>query len=246
MADCIVLEGISKSFGEQRILKGISFSIPAGIIYGILGPSGCGKTTTVKIMTGILKPSSGTATVLERRMPDIELFREIGYMAQADAVYNNLTGRENLEFFGMLYGMKGPSLRDRIHEVLNLMGLTADRDKLVQAYSGGMKRRLALAAAILHKPSVLVLDEPTVGLDPVLRKEIWEAFYRMTTEGVTIVVTTHVMDEAMKCDRLALMRNGRLICSGTPLAIVEKSGGSTLEQAFIYFSHEKEEGLHEN
>ena len=240
MPDCIILENINHRFGDRQVLAGINLAIPPGLIYGLLGPSGCGKTTTVKIMAGILEAFSGSVHVLGEAMPRLSLMNRLGYMAQSDALYTSLTAEENLAFFCALYGMKRK--KERILEVMALVNLTGDLSKTVAAYSGGMKRRLSLAIALLHEPELLILDEPTVGIDPVLRKNIWDALYGMARKGMAIVVTTHVMDEAEKCHRLAMMREGRLIAEGTPEEIRKSIGASTLEEAFIrYGTGEKHE-----
>ena len=232
---CIVLEKINHRFGDKQVLHDINLSVPHGIIYGLLGPSGCGKTTTVKIMAGILEASSGSVHVLGEAMPKLSLMNRIGYMAQSDALYALLTAEENLEFFGGLYGMNRKKIAERIREVMAMVNLGDDRGKVVEAYSGGMKRRLSLAMAVLHEPEVLILDEPTVGIDPLLRKSIWDTLYKMTEKGMTIIVTTHVMDEAEKCHELAMIRDGRLIAGGTPLQLRQNTGAATLEDAFIVY-----------
>lgn len=237
---CITLDNICKSFGNKAILKNVSFSVPYGAVYGLLGPSGCGKTTTVKIVAGISEATLGKAYVLNDVMPSLPLMNKVGYMAQSDALYTDLTAKENMEFFGALYGLTGASFLHRLEEVLALVNLSDDIDKPVGAFSGGMKRRLSLAMAILHNPPVLILDEPTVGIDPLLRKTIWEELYRMTERGVTILVTTHVMDEAEKCTHLSMMRAGRIIASGSPSEIQGGINASSLEEAFLYYG--KEEG----
>ena len=234
-SDCIVLENINHFFGEKQVLTDINLMVPYGGIYGMLGPSGCGKTTTVKIMAGILEATSGSVFVLGEPMPKLSLMNRIGYMAQSDALYTLLTAEENLSFFSALYGMKKKKAQERIMEVMALVNLLDHRTKAVAAYSGGMKRRLSLAMALLHEPEVLILDEPTVGIDPVLRKSIWDALYNLTKKGITIIVTTHVMDEAEKCHHLAMMRDGRLIAQGTPLQLQQKIGVSNIEKAFIYY-----------
>ncbi|NLG02580.1 MAG: ABC transporter ATP-binding protein [Clostridia bacterium] len=228
--DCIILNKVSKFFDEKQVLKDVSISIPYGCIYGMLGPSGCGKTTTVKIMAGILESSSGETYVLEKKMPQLSLMKEIGYMAQSDALYLSLSAVDNLEFFASIYGMKKGDYKKRILEVMELVNLADDLYKPVGAYSGGMKRRLSLAMAILHNPRVLILDEPTVGIDPLLRQEIWNTFYKMSEEGVTILVTTHVMDEALKCQRLAMMRQGMIIAEGTPEELQSNIGATSRPQ----------------
>jgi len=233
--DCIVLEKINHSFGDKQVLYDINLAVPHGLIYGFLGPSGCGKTTTVKIMAGILEASSGSVTVLGETMPKLSLMNRLGYMAQSDALYNLLTAEENLAFFSGLYGMEKKKARERIMEVMALVNLGDDRTKVVAAYSGGMKRRLSLAMALLHDPEVLILDEPTVGIDPLLRKSIWDTLRAIAGRGITIIVTTHVMDEAEKCNELAMLRDGRLIAQGTPLQLRENAGASSLEEAFIVY-----------
>ncbi len=232
---CIELNKINKFFGDKQVLKDVSFGIPYGCIYGLLGPSGCGKTTTVKIIAGISESTSGETFVLKEKMPRLSLMNEIGYMAQSDALYLMLSAADNLEFFAAIYGMKKSQYKKRIIEVMELVNLADDLNKPVYAYSGGMKRRLSLAMAILHNPKVLILDEPTVGIDPLLRQDIWKELYAMSENGVTILVTTHIMDEALKCHRLAMMRKGVLIAQGTPDELQGNIGAVSLEEAFIYY-----------
>ena len=234
-ADCIVLEKINHRFGDKQVLYDINLSVPHGLIYGLLGPSGCGKTTTVKIIAGILEASSGSVNVLGDTMPKLSLMNRLGYMAQSDALYPLLTAEENLAFFSGLYGMNKKKTKERIQDVMALVNLIADRAKAVAAYSGGMKRRLSLAMALLHEPEVLILDEPTVGIDPLLRKNIWDALNTMTKQGMTIIVTTHVMDEAEKCHQLAMMRDGKLIAVGSPLELQQRIGVKSIEEAFIFY-----------
>ena len=240
----IVIDHISKSFGTKKVLDDVDISIEEGGIFGLLGPSGCGKTTTVKIITGILSADTGSVSIDGIKMPDLDIMAAIGYMAQSDALYATLSAYENLEFFGKIYSLKGDILKERIDYVLQLMNLEKDAKTPVGDFSGGMKRRLSLAIALLADPKVLILDEPTVGIDPVLRDSIWHELRRLTDGGVTILITTHVMDEARKCDRLAMMRGGHIIAEGTPDEIVSASGTSELEQAFIYYGRER--GIDEN
>ncbi len=238
---CIMMNQVNKYFGEKQVLRDVSLQVPYGCIYGLLGPSGCGKTTTVKIMAGISESSSGETYVLGKKMPQLALMNEIGYMAQSDALYMMLSAADNLEFFASIYGMKKEQYKKRIPEVMELVNLADDLNKPVGAYSGGMKRRLSLAMAILHNPKVLILDEPTVGIDPLLRQDIWGELYKMSSRGVTILVTTHVMDEALKCHQLAMMRKGILIAQGTPEDLQKNIGAATIEEAFIKYgggSHE--------
>lgn len=240
----LVLKNVYKDFGEYHILKGISFSVRAGEIYGLLGPSGCGKTTSVKVAAGILEATSGEAAAAGERIPNLEVLNKIGYMAQSDALYENLSGRENLAFLGELYGLKGAYLEERIAYAADIVAFGKDLDKRVGSYSGGMKRRLSLAAALLHNPDILILDEPTVGIDPLLRKSIWDELYRLAAAGKAILVTTHVMDEAEKCTRLSMMRDGALIAEGTPAEIKAGVGATTMDEAFILHSKEDSEDAH--
>lgn len=229
----VELQGITRSFGGRTVLEGITLSIPQGELFGLLGPSGSGKTTLIKLMTGIDRADDGSVRMLGEPMPQLKMLQAFGYMAQSDALYGELTGKQNLAFFGAMFGLKGEALQERIQAVSELVALTSHLNKQTSSYSGGMKRRLSLAIALLHEPKLLVLDEPTVGIDPVLRKSIWKELTELTKQGVTIILTTHVMDEAEKCDRLGLIREGRLIAVDTPQAIMEQAGSSTLEEAFI-------------
>ncbi|MBE6034858.1 MAG: ABC transporter ATP-binding protein [Clostridiales bacterium] len=241
--NCILLKHMNKSFGRHQVLKDINMEVPSGAIYGMLGPSGCGKTTAVKIIAGISEATSGEVMVLNEKMPKLNLMEQIGYMAQSDALYGDLTARENLDFFGQLYGIQKSTLAVRIEEAAKVVNLHKELNKPVSTFSGGMKRRLSLAMTILHEPKVLILDEPTVGIDPLLRRSIWEELYKMTERGVTILVTTHVMDEAEKCTHLSMMRDGKMIAAGTPNEIQKQAGVQTIEEAFLYFSSIEEEGV---
>jgi ABC-2 type transport system ATP-binding protein len=232
---CIQIDHVGKSFSGKTVLKDITLEVRQAEIFGLLGPSGAGKTTLVKLIAGIDEASTGTVDVLGQRMPQLELLNRIGYMAQADALYLELSAQENLEFFGSLYGLRGARLKQRIREVMELVNLAGDLKKLVHNYSGGMKRRLSLAAALLHSPDILILDEPTVGIDPVLRQSIWLELHRLCSKGTTILVTTHVMDEADKCHRLGMIRDGQLIAVGTPQELRERTGSATIEEAFLIY-----------
>ncbi|TLS36113.1 ABC transporter ATP-binding protein [Pseudalkalibacillus caeni] len=234
-SSCITVNNVTKNFGKHNVLNDISLGIQNAEIFGLLGPSGAGKTTLVKIIAGIDTATTGNVSVLGTEMPNLEIMKRIGYMAQSDALYEELTAKENLEFFGRIYGLKRTQRRQRIAEVMDIVGLTEDLNKKVNKYSGGMKRRLSLAAALLHRPELLILDEPTVGIDPVLRKSIWQELETLREQGTTILVTTHVMDEADKCQRLAMLRDGKLIAVGTPSELKESSSSTTLEEAFLTY-----------
>jgi ABC-2 type transport system ATP-binding protein len=229
----IQLNGLSKSFGSQEVLKSVSLNIQKGDIYGLLGPSGSGKTTLIKLMIGLETPSTGSVTFKGNKLKANELYPSIGYMAQSDALYDELTAKENLSFMASLYGLKKAERKEQIEKVMTTVDLLDHLYKPVHQYSGGMKRRLSLAIALLHDPEVLFLDEPTVGIDPVLRKEIWDSFHRLKEEGRTLVITTHVMDEAERCDRLGLLSHGEIISSDTPDAIKETYGVTSIEEVFL-------------
>jgi ABC-2 type transport system ATP-binding protein len=233
MTPSIVVNHVSKSFGKKEVLQNIDLTVVPGQIYGLIGPSGSGKTTLVKLIVGMDRPTKGDIQVLDTAVPNLKLLQKIGYMAQSDALYNDLTARENLAFFASLFKLKKQEQSKRIAYAADLVNLTSELSKKVQAFSGGMKRRLSLAIALIQDPQVLVLDEPTVGIDPELRLSIWQELYRLKDEGKTILVTTHVMDEAEKCDQLAMIRDGRLITSGSPAELKEQYGIQSLEEVFL-------------
>ncbi len=235
MNPIVQIEQVTKHFGKQEVLKGIDLDINEGEIFGLLGPSGAGKTTLVKQLVGLELPSTGKNKVFNILMPSLEVISKIGYMAQSDALYGELTARENLQFFASLYGINRARQKERIQACMEIVQLSDHIDKQVSNYSGGMKRRLSLAIALIHEPKLLILDEPTVGIDPVLRKSIWDSFYVLKKQGVTIIVTTHVMDEADKCDRLGMIRDGHLIAVGTPQALKESMNSTSLEDAFLSY-----------
>jgi ABC-2 type transport system ATP-binding protein len=234
----VKVSGLKQQFGKLLVLDDINMDVKRGEILGLLGPSGSGKTTMVKAIIGMLNPSSGKILVLGKEMPMLSIVKHIGYMAQSDALYEDLNAYDNLYFFSELYGVKGSEAKKRAQEVLSLVMLTQHAKRPVRTFSGGMKRRLSLAIALFHSPEILILDEPTVGIDPVLRKQFWDEFQRLKAKGVTIIVTTHVMDEAEHCDRLALMREGKIIAFDTPEKLKAASGKDTLEGAFLHFGVE--------
>lgn len=233
MMTAVTISNLSKSYQSRSVLADINFSIKKGEIFGLLGPSGSGKTTLIKMIIGMEKPNEGEVHVLDTVMPNLPVLNQIGYMGQADALYEDLTAKENLSFFATLYGLKKHERKFKIDQVLNLVDLQDHKDKKTGQFSGGMKRRLSLAIALLHNPVLLALDEPTVGIDPLLRKSIWNELEQLKNNGVSILVTTHVMDEAEKCDRLALIRDGRLIGVNTPKGFKEQYGTSSIEEIFL-------------
>ena len=231
----IQVKEVTRSFGKKVVLKDINFDIKQGRIYGFIGPSGSGKTTLVKMMVGMDIPDKGSIYLLGEKMPNLEILQQIGYMAQSDALYTALTGKENLMFFASLFKLDNAEKQKRIAYAAELVGLTDDLDKKVSAYSGGMKRRLSLALAIIQNPQVLILDEPTVGIDPELRLSIWNELLRLKNEeGKTIIVTTHVMDEAEKCDYISMVRDGSIIATGTPFQLKEQYGVHSLDAVFLH------------
>lgn len=231
----IEVKNVSHSFGKETVLKEINLIINKGEIFGILGPSGAGKTTLVKFIAGILESDKGEVRINDENMPSLELMEKIGYMAQSDALYEELSANENLHFFASLYGLKKQQRIAAMNRVLSIVDLSDHVNKTTQEYSGGMKRRLSLAIALLHHPTLIILDEPTVGIDPVLRGSIWDELKKLAEEGMTIIVTTHVMDEAEKCHRIAMLRDGRIIACDTPENLKASKGAATMEEAFLAF-----------
>ena len=233
MGRLIEIEKLSKSFGEQKVLDKIDFKLESGEIVGLIGPSGSGKSTLIKTMLGMEKADEGEALVLDYKMPKREILSNIGYMAQSDALYEMLTGYENLEFFGKMKGVPSDKLKKEIEYIAEIVDLTVDLKKLVSKYSGGMKRRLSLAIALIGSPELLILDEPTVGIDPSLRKNIWKELFKQRDNGVGILVTTHVMDEAELTDKVGLLLNGNIIDFDTPQQLIEKNNVKTIEEVFL-------------
>ncbi len=233
MGRLIEIEKLSKSFGEQKVLDKIDFKLESGEIVGLIGPSGSGKSTLIKTMLGMEKADEGEALVLDYKMPKREILSNIGYMAQSDALYEMLTGYENLEFFGKMKGVPSDKLKKEIEYIAEIVDLTQHLKKLVSNYSGGMKRRLSLAIALIGSPELLVLDEPTVGIDPSLRKNIWKELFKQRDSGVGILVTTHVMDEAELTDKVGLLLNGDIIDFDTPQQLKVKNNVKTIEEVFL-------------
>jgi ABC-2 type transport system ATP-binding protein len=237
----IKVSELEVKYDKATILKNVNLNIKKGEIVGFLGPSGSGKTTLVKALIGMKAPTKGEIEVLGEKMPSLEVIAQVGYMAQSDALYDDLSAIDNLLFFGELYNLKGKAAKTRAMELLTLVSLEKDATKAVRNYSGGMKRRLSLAISLIHSPELLILDEPTVGIDPVLRRSFWNEFKRIKNNGGTIIITTHVMDEAYNCDRLSLIRDGEIIADGSPDEIISSSGTANIEEAFLYYSDGKRE-----
>jgi ABC-2 type transport system ATP-binding protein len=237
--DVIVANNLVKQFGDVRALDGLTLSIRKGESFGLLGPNGSGKTTFIRMVAGLVIPTSGELTVLGQPVPARadRVRPRIGYMTQLQALYIDLSVWENVQFFARVFGMNDKAARSkRIEEVLDLVELLPRKDSLTANLSGGMKQRLSLACALVHDPELLLLDEPTVGVDPQLRQSFWGYFRSLNERGVTIVVSSHVMDEADRCDRLGLILYGQLLASGTPADIRSLGRSDNLEQAFLTLS----------
>ena len=214
----ISVHDLTKKFGDFTAVDHINFSVPAGEIFGFLGPNGSGKTTTIRMMLGLMTPTEGWAEVLGMKVDgDTQAIRpRVGYMSQRFSLYNDLTVRQNLNFYAAAYGLSNSEKEERIQEALSLSGLEKHEHTKTKELSGGWRQRLALNAAILHRPQVLFLDEPTAGVSPLSRRDFWDLLYQLTTRGITVFITTHYMDEAEHCHQLAFIQHGRIIASGTP------------------------------
>jgi len=223
----IDVQGLTKSFSGRRVVDGIDLSVRTGEIFGFLGPNGSGKTTTIRMLCGLLTPDAGQGTCLGLdviRQTDA-IKRQVGYMTQRFSLYEDLTIRENLDFIARMYAM--PNRREAVAHALERLGLMDRRDQLAGALSGGWKQRLALAACMLHHPKLLLLDEPTAGVDPKARRDFWEEIHKLAGEGITVLVSTHYMDEAERCHQLAYIAYGKLLTTGTPAEILARSGLAT-------------------
>ena len=239
-SDPIVVSDVVKRFGDLTALDHVTLSVMRGETFGLIGPNGSGKTTLIRLMLGLGHPTAGSVAVLGHAMPNRRVAPRIGYMTQSSALYNELSDRENLAFFGTLYGLRGKRLKERLAATLELVDLTARAASPVQTLSGGMRQRVSLGCALIHEPELIVLDEPTVGIDPELRIAFWEYFAQLNRRGVTLIVSTHNLDEAVRCHRLGLLRFGRLLAADTPAAIRQQSGQDDFEQAFLYFAQRAE------
>ncbi len=222
--------GLVKTFGPIRAVDDVSFELTSGRIYGVLGPNGSGKTTLIRLLTGLARATKGRAEVLGVPMPSRTVLARVGYMTQSDGIYPALTVGENASFFAAAYGVREGAA---VEEALRRVDLADRRRSIAGTLSGGQRRRLSLACALVHQPPVLFLDEPTVGIDPVLRVEFWSHFRKLADGGATIIVSSHVMDEADRCDVLLFIRSGKIIATGTPQEIRAKAGTDDLEQAFL-------------
>ena len=238
----VEINKVSFNYNNIKALDELSLQVPTGISFGLLGPNGAGKTTLIRLLVGLLRPKSGSVQIVGQR-PSRKMGHLIGYMPQLHSLYSELSIIQNVDFFAKIYGLTNKHERaHRIEEAIRLVDLWQRRNDSVLKLSGGMKQRVSLACSIVHNPPLLFLDEPTVGLDPELRVTFWEHFTALTGQGVTIIISSHTMDDAAHCDRLAFMRDGKVITQGTPSELQQATGkpGATLEDAFLYFIHRED------
>jgi ABC-2 type transport system ATP-binding protein len=237
----VQVEGLTRKFGDFTAVDAIDLEVKRGEIFGFLGANGAGKTTAIRMLCGLLVPTSGRGTVnsLDVVKENEKIKTTIGYMSQKFSLYGDLTGKENLFFYGSVYGLPHHDLNQRIREVTEYLDLQEFINRLAGPLPVGWRQRLALAAAILHRPKILFLDEPTGGVDPVFRRRFWELLYQLADEGVTLFVTTHYMDEAEFCRRISIMHQGKIVEVGSPQELIEKHGQADLQETFISLISEK-------
>ena len=235
----VEIDKVSFSYNNLKVIDELSLRVPRGISFGLLGPNGAGKTTLIRLLVGLLRPRFGSIRILGQK-PSRKMAHLIGYMPQLHSLYSELAVIQNVDFFAHIYRLADKTERRRqVEEVIRLVDMWAQRHNSVVKLSGGMKQRVSLACAIVHNPPLLFLDEPTVGLDPELRVTFWEYFTALTKQGATLIISSHTMDDAAHCDRLAFMRDGKVIAQGTPNELRQATGHpeATLEDAFLYFVH---------
>ncbi len=246
MNDAVAIHttGLRKVFGQLAAVEGLDLTVSRGEVFGLLGPNGSGKTTTIRMLTGLVAPTSGRATVDGvdvTEAPEL-VRRRIGYMSQRFGLYDDLTVAENIRFYASVYGLRGEARTRRLEELVDDLGFGERLHQLAGTLSGGWKQRLALACATAHRPRVLFLDEPTAGVDPAARRQFWELIYGFARQGITILVTTHYMDEAERCGRLAFLSRGHLIAVGTSDEVRRQFGQPTIEDVFIELQR-RDEGV---
>lgn len=236
MKNAVTVGALDVTRGGVPVLRGLDFEVAPGQVTGLLGPSGCGKSTVMRALVGVQRISSGDVQVLGARAGSASLRDQIGYVTQDPSVYDDLTVTENLRFFARILGVGD----QRVAACIATVALEGHATRVVGRLSGGQRSRVSLAVALLGQPRLLVLDEPTVGLDPVLRVQLWDTFHRLAEAGAAVLVSSHVMDEASRCDRLLLMREGRLIADETPADLLERTGTEDIEHAFLALVHGEE------
>jgi len=229
----IDVKGLSKSYGGRKVVDDVDLRVATGRIVGFLGPNGSGKTTSLRMLCGLLTPDAGEGRVLglDFRRQAAEVKRQVGYMTQKFGLYEDLSIRENLDFVARLFSM--PKRREAVDGALERLGLKSREKQLAGSLSGGWKQRLALAACLLHQPRLLLLDEPTAGVDPKARREFWDQIHQLAQEGITVLVSTHYMDEAERCDELVYIAYGRVLARGTAASVIAEAGAADLEDAFV-------------
>lgn len=227
----VQVENLVKKFGEVVAVNGLSFDVEEGEIFGLIGPDGAGKTTTLRILSGVMELTSGSVEISGVKIPGGEekVKEFIGYMPQKFSLYPDMTVDENVDFFAQIYGIKKDILNERLKPLLNMTRLDKFRDRLAEKLSGGMKQKLALMATLIHRPKLLILDEPTTGVDPVSRREFWEILREIASEGITVIISTPYMDEAQWCSRIGLIFNGSMLMSGKPSSLIDEFNGIVME-----------------
>ncbi|RKD31236.1 ABC transporter ATP-binding protein [Thermohalobacter berrensis] len=237
----IITENLTKKFDDFTAVDGINLKIRKGQIYGLLGPNGAGKSTTIRMICGVLTPTKGKGEVLglDLYSQAEDIRQNIGYMSQRFSLYEDLTVLENLSFYASIYSLTRGEKKERIAELIKMAGLEGKEKRLAGQLSGGWKQRLALGCALIHKPKLLILDEPTAGVDPVSRRIFWELIYQLANQGITILVTTHYMDEAESCDEVSFIFKGKILAKGTPEELIESKNANNLEDVFISYVEEQ-------
>ncbi len=245
MTVAIQCERLTRRFGDRLAVNNLTLSIEKGTIYGFLGPNGSGKSTTIRMLCGLLAPTSGSGTVLGYDLitQSEAIKQRIGYMSQKFSLYEDLTVEENLDFYAGIYGLDSAERKRRKKELLELAGLVGRERQLAGTLSGGWKQRLALSCALLHQPELLILDEPTAGVDPVSRRVFWDVIHRLAKQGITVLVSTHYMDEAQTCDQIGFILHGDLLVNGAPKTLIADMGVDHLEDVFIRLVQDAERGL---
>lgn len=242
MKTAVEIHNLVKTFGEFRAVDDVSLTVNKGEIFGFLGPNGAGKSTTIRVLCGLLTPTSGSASVAgyDVATEPESIRRNIGYMSQRFSLYDDLTVEENIDFFSGIYGVPHERRAARKQYVIEMAGIEERRSTLTRLLAGGWKQRLALGCAILHEPPILFLDEPTSGVDPIARRSFWDLIYQLSRAGHTVFVSTHYMDEAEYCHRLALMYRGRMVALGTPAELKEQSSLPSMEEVFVHLIEEED------
>ncbi|MCL2114027.1 ABC transporter ATP-binding protein [Lactococcus protaetiae] len=240
MENAVSVKNLTVKFDKIPVLNQLSLELKKGEIVGLIGPSGAGKSTFINALLGMVKPNVGEIKIFGKEIPNRQIMAKIGFMAQSDALFTELTGRQNLEFFGSLQGIAKKDLAEKMIKSAQIVNLTADLDKRISGYSGGMKRRLSLAIALTADAPLILLDEPTVGIDPELRRDIWDELREQAAKGKAILVTTHVMDEAERCNQVLLLRDGKFVAQGTPVELKTQYDATSIEEVFIKAGQELE------